>query len=136
MPLLLAVLVAGCARSPRHVAAPAQRADLEYLQAVNAAAPPADPELLFLLMGSYSNAALPAEGAAFFEARLAEFGPRLSDVQQALYLGAIAMLRAQHAGNVALLSRSGWVEDTITKLEQARQQSGGEVFVLRAGSRG
>ena len=129
--LLLALLLAGCARTPSHVAAPAQRADLEYLQAVNAAAPPADPQLVFLLMGSYSSAALPAEGASFFEARLAEFGPQLSDLQRALYLDAIGLLRAQHAGDVPLLSRSSWVKDTISKLEQARRLSGGEVFVLR-----
>jgi hypothetical protein len=30
--------------------------ELEYLKAVNSVAPPLDPQLLFLLMGQYSNA--------------------------------------------------------------------------------
>jgi glyoxylase-like metal-dependent hydrolase (beta-lactamase superfamily II) len=86
---------------------------------------------LFLLMGSYANAGIAGEGAEFLEARLAEFGPRLSDVQRALYLGAIGALRAQHAAHVPLLRRAAWVEATISQLEQARQLSGGQVFVLR-----
>jgi glyoxylase-like metal-dependent hydrolase (beta-lactamase superfamily II) len=129
--LVLLLLSVGCAGAPNHLAPPAQRSELEYLKAVNAAAPPQDPQLLFLLMGSYANAALAGEGAEFFEARLAEFGPRLSDVQRALYLGAIGALRAQHAARVPLLQRTAWVEGTIAKLEQARQLSGGQVFVLR-----
>src|SRR5467141_3600349 len=75
---------------------------LEYLQAVNSVAPPRDPQLLFLLMGQYSNANLQGEGAEFFSARLKEFGPRLSDIQKALYRSAIGLLRAQHASQVSL----------------------------------
>src|SRR5258706_8581739 len=58
-------------------ASPAQssssRPELEYLKAVNGAAPPQDPQLLFLLMGAYANANQQAEGAQFFTARLNEF---------------------------------------------------------------
>src|SRR5712671_860820 len=68
------------------------RPDLEYLKAVNQAAPPQDPQLLFLLMGQYSNANLQVEGAEFFSARLREFGPRLTAAQKALYLSAIGLL--------------------------------------------
>ena len=39
-----------------------RRPDLEYLKAVNQAAPPVDPQVLFLLMGQYANANLQAEG--------------------------------------------------------------------------
>src|SRR6266404_4064852 len=102
-----------------------RRPDLEYLKAVNQAAPPQDPQLLFLLMGQYANANLQVEGAEFFSVRLREFGPRLTDVQRALYLSAIGLLRAQHAPEVPLLHRIAWVKETIAMLEQAKQLSGG-----------
>ena len=106
------------------------RPDLEYFKAVNSIAPPKDPQLLFLLMGQYSNANLQGDGAEFFSARLREFGPHLTDVQKALYLSAIGLLRAQHAPSVSLLHRVGYVKETIAILEQARQLSGGHVFVV------
>src|SRR6266403_205107 len=115
-------------------ASPAQssssRPELEYLKAVNGAAPPQDPQLLFLLMGAYANANQQAEGAEFFTARLNEFGPRLTDAQKSLYLSAIGLLRAQHASSVSLLHRIGYVKDTIAILDQAKQLSGGQVFVV------
>jgi glyoxylase-like metal-dependent hydrolase (beta-lactamase superfamily II) len=107
-----------------------RRPDLEYLKAVNTTSPPQDPQLLFLLMAEYSSANLQAEGAEFFSARLKEFGPRLTDVQKALYLSAIGLLRAQHASSVSLLHRFGYVKDTIVILDQAKQLSGGKVFVV------
>jgi hypothetical protein len=106
------------------------RPDLEYFQAINRVAPPQDPQLLFLLMGQYSNANLQGEGAEFFSARLKEFGPRLTESQKALYLSAIGLLRAQHAASVPLLSRIGYVKDTLAILEQAKQASRGNIFVV------
>jgi glyoxylase-like metal-dependent hydrolase (beta-lactamase superfamily II) len=106
------------------------RPELEYLKAINSAAPPRDPQLLFLLMAQYSNANMQGEGAEFFSARLKEFGPRLTDTQKALYLSAIGLLRAQHASQVSLLHRIGYVKDTIAILEQAKQLSGGQIFVV------
>ena len=106
------------------------RPELEYLKAVNTAAPPKDPQLLFLLMGGYANANQQAEGAEFLSARLNEFGPRLSDPQKALYLSAIGLLRAQHASSVSLLHRIGYVRDTIAMLDQAKRLSGGQIFVV------
>jgi glyoxylase-like metal-dependent hydrolase (beta-lactamase superfamily II) len=113
-----------------HVEAGSVRPELEYLKAVNSVAPPRDPQLLFLLMAQYSNANLQGEGAEFFSARLKEFGPRLTDVQKALYLSAIGLLRAQHASSVSLLHRVGYVKETIAILEQAKQFSGGKIFVV------
>jgi len=113
-----------------HGGASSVRPELEYLKAVNSVAPPRDPQLLFLLMAQYSNAHLQNEGAEFFSARLKEFGPRLTDVQKALYLSAIGLLRAQQASQVSLLHRIGYVKDTIAILEQAKQLSGGQVFVV------
>src|SRR5271169_1736914 len=106
------------------------RPELDYLKAVNSPAPPQDPQLLFLLMAQYSNANRQGEGAEFFSARLKEFGPRLTDVQKALYLSALGLLRAQHASSVSLLYRIGYVKDTIAILDQAQQLSGGQVFVV------
>src|SRR5713101_8047646 len=139
--LLAALLVFGVflaklrATPPRpgpgnHGGASSVRPELEYLKAVNSVAPPRDPQLLFLLMAQYSNANLQGEGAEFFSARLKEFGPRLTDVQKALYLSAIGLLRAQHASSVSLVHRVGYVKDVIAMLEQAQQLSGGQVFVV------
>ena len=85
-----------------------RRPELEYLEAVNRAAPPADPQLLFILMAQYANANLHGEGAEFFTARLREFAPRLSDPQKALYLSAIGLLRAAHSAQVPFWRRPGW----------------------------
>jgi len=67
---------------------------------------------------------------SFFSARLQEFGPRLTDAQEALYLSAIGLLRAQHASSVSLLHRAGYVKETIAILEQAKQLSGGKIFLV------
>src|SRR5262245_49373639 len=104
--------------------------DLDYLKAVNSVAPPRDPELLFLLMAGYSNANLQGEGAEFFSARVKEFGSRLRAAQRALYLSGIGLLRAQHASSISLLHRVGYVKETISILEQGKQLTGGQVFVV------
>jgi glyoxylase-like metal-dependent hydrolase (beta-lactamase superfamily II) len=104
--------------------------ELEYLKSVNRVGPPQDPQLLFLLMAEYANANEQAEGAAFFSERLSEFKPQLTNAQQSLYLSAIGLLRAQNAGKVPLLHRIVYVNDTIAMLAQARQLSGGQIFVV------
>ena len=104
--------------------------ELEYLKAVNSVAPPKDPQLLFLHMAQYSNLNLQGEGAEFLSARFKEFEPQLADPQKALYLSAIALLRAQHASSVSLLHRIGYVNDTIAMLDRAKQMSGGQIFVV------
>jgi glyoxylase-like metal-dependent hydrolase (beta-lactamase superfamily II) len=133
--LLLCIVFVACRRdasahpvSANSVESP--RPDLEYFKAINSVAPPQDPQFLFLLMGEYSNANLQSEGVEFFSARLKEFGPRLTDVQKSLYLSAIGVLRAQNAASVPLLRRRGYVKETIADLEQAKQLSGGNVFVV------
>ncbi len=107
-----------------------RRPELEYFKAINRVAPPTDPQFLFLLMAQYSNANLQNDGVEFLSARLKEFGPRLTDTQKALYLSAIGLLRAQHASSVSLLRRVGYVKETIAILEQAKQLSGGQVYVV------
>src|SRR6516225_11934832 len=108
---------------------PAYRPELEYWNAINTVAPPKDPQLLFLLMAQYSNLNLQGEGAEFLSARFKEFEPRLTDPQRALYLSAIALLRAQHASSVSLLHRIGYVNDTIAMLDRAKQLSASQLFV-------
>jgi glyoxylase-like metal-dependent hydrolase (beta-lactamase superfamily II) len=104
--------------------------ELEYLKAVNSVAPPKDPELMFILMAEFANSNLQDEGAEFFSARLQDFEPKLTPVQKSLYLGIIGLLRAQNASRVPLLKRYGYVKDTIATLDQAKQLSGGQVFVM------
>jgi hypothetical protein len=81
-------------------------------------------------MAQYANANRQAEGAEFFSARLKEFEPHLPDSQKALYLSAMALLRAQPAHAVPLLRGIGWVKETIAMLDRAQELSGGQVFVL------
>jgi glyoxylase-like metal-dependent hydrolase (beta-lactamase superfamily II) len=134
--LLLTVLLATLRGAPSTESAGvdspsgSRHPELEYLKAVNTVAPPQDPQLLFLLMAEYSSANMQGEGAEFFSARLKEFDPRLTDSQKALYLSIIGLLRAQHASSVSLLHRIGYVKDTIAILDQAKQRSGGQVFVV------
>lgn len=103
---------------------------LEYLKAVNRAAPPKDPQLLLLLMGAFGNANQQQQGVEFLSARLNEFGPRLNDGQKALYLSAISVLRAQNAASVPFYRRIGYVKNTIAMLDKAKKLSGGQVFVV------
>jgi glyoxylase-like metal-dependent hydrolase (beta-lactamase superfamily II) len=104
--------------------------ELDYLKAVNSVAPPADPQLLFLLMAAFGNANRPADGAAFFTARMQEFAPRLTVAQKALYLSAIGLLRAQNAPSVPLLRRIGYVKAALAMLDEAKKITAGDVFVV------
>ena len=128
--LLLVVVAVVILRSPDKRSAKLHSPELEYLKVVNSVAPPKDPELMFILMGEFASSNLQDEGADFFSARLKEFEPQLTSVQKSLYLGIIGLLRAQNASRVRLLDRYGYVKDTIAILDQAKQVSGGQVFVV------
>jgi Metallo-beta-lactamase superfamily len=127
--LLIAVALVGLRSAQKHYAK-LRNPDLDYLKAVNSVAPLQDPELMFILMSEFANSNLHDEGADFFSARLKEFESQLTPVQKSLYLGIIGLLRAQHASSVPLLKRYGYVTNTIATLDQAKQLSGGEVFVV------
>ena len=126
---VLLLIGVACNTGGRH-SAREHNPDLEYLKAVNSVAPPKDPELLFILMTEFSNSNLQNEGVEFFSARLKDFEPQLTPVQKSLYLGIIGLLRAQHASSVPLLKRYGYVKETLATLDQAKQVSGGQVFVV------
>jgi glyoxylase-like metal-dependent hydrolase (beta-lactamase superfamily II) len=128
--LLLIVGAAVVLRSGDNPAAKRHSADLEYLKAVNSVAPLKDPELLFVLMTEFVNLNLQGEGAEFFSARLKQFESQLTPVQKSLYLSIVGLLRAQHTSLVPLLKRYGYVKETIAILDQAKQLSGGNVFVV------
>jgi len=127
--LLVVVLLIALRSGDRHYAK-LRNPDLDYLKAVNSVAPPKDPELMFILMTEFANSNLQDEGAEFFSARLREFETQLTPVQKSLYMGIIGLLRGQHASAVPLLKRYGYVKDTIATLDQAKQLSGGQVFVV------
>jgi glyoxylase-like metal-dependent hydrolase (beta-lactamase superfamily II) len=128
-----AALVFGALALEREAPQPAAsgRPELEYLKVVNRAAPPKDPQLIFLLMGEFANAGRQREGAEFFAAATRDFAPRLTDTQKALYLSATALLRAQAAPEIPLTSRIGWVRQSVAMLDEAQELTGGEVFVTR-----
>src|SRR5215475_9358884 len=128
--LLLIVVAFVVLRSGDRHSAKLRNPDLEYLKAVNSVAPPKDPELLFILMNEFANSNLQDEGTEFFSTRLREFEPQLTSIQKSLYLGIIGLLRAQYASSVPLLKRYRYVKDTIATLDQAKQLSGGQVFVV------
>jgi len=128
--LVLIVVAIVLLRSNDQRSAKVHSPELEYLKTVNSVAPPKDPELMFILMGEFGSSNLQDEGAEFFSARLKEFEPQLTPVQKSLYLGIIGLLRAQNASRVPLLKRYGYVNDTIAILDQAKQLSGGQVFVV------
>jgi glyoxylase-like metal-dependent hydrolase (beta-lactamase superfamily II) len=131
----LASLLAGCGPSRYRVGSPKgpaeeRQPELAYYEAVNKVGPPQDPQLLFLLMAQYSNSNKQAEGVEFLSARLKEFGPQLTDTQKAFYLSTIGLLRAQHASDVSLMHRIGYVKETIAILDEAKRLSAGQIFVV------
>lgn len=109
----------------------AERPELAYLKQVNQWRPPSDPQLLFLLMGQFASAGRHVEGIEYFNGLLQRFAGQLDDTHKGLYLTAEAALRAGHARDVSLLSRIGWIRDTVKLLDQAERLTGGNVFVTR-----
>ncbi len=61
---------------------------------------------------------------------LKQFGPQLTESQKALYLSAIGLLRHNRRLRPVVAQRFGYVKDTVAILQQARQLSGGKIFVM------
>ena len=128
---LLAVTVGARAASGGAVKSDRYLPELAYLKQVNRWRPPSDPELVFLLMGQFANANRHAEGADYLDTLRKRFDAQLDDQQRAIYLTAIASLRAGAAGEVPLLMRIGWVRDTVRMLDDAKRLTRGEGFIMR-----
>ena len=99
------IVMALCAWLPAPVAqaaasTDAQRPELAYLKQVNQWRPPSDPQMIFLLMAQFANAGRHAEGIDYFNGVLKRFEAELDDTHKALYLTAVASLRAGHANDV------------------------------------
>jgi glyoxylase-like metal-dependent hydrolase (beta-lactamase superfamily II) len=105
------------------------RPELAYLKQVNAWHPPSDPQLLFLLMQQYANAGRHLEGAAYLDELRRRFDGQLDDTGRALYLTAVASLRAGGANQVFVLKRIGWMRDTLAMLDEAQRLTRGEAFI-------
>jgi len=105
------------------------RPELAYLKQVNAWHPPSDPQLLFLLMQQYANSGRHLEGASYIDELRRRFDGQLDDTQRALYLTAIASLRAGGASQVIVFKRIGWMRDTLAMLDEAQRLTHGEAFI-------
>lgn len=104
--------------------------ELEYLEVINAQRPQQDLQLPILLMGQYISARQHERGIVYFSARLKEFDRQFSDVQKAVHLSALAVLRAQHASDVPIWQRLGYVKDSIAMIEESKRLTHGDVFVV------
>src|SRR5437763_1244225 len=120
--------VLGAVGAPSAVPA-TDRPELAYLKQVNAWHPPSDPQLLFLLMAQYANAGRHLEGAAYLDELRRRFDGQLDDTGRALYLTAIASLRAGGANQVFVVKRIGWVRDTLAMLDEADRLTHGQAFI-------
>lgn len=128
--LLVPLLLTSGVAIAQHADTVPERPELAYLKQVNAWRPPSDPQLLFLLMAQYANAGRHLEGAAYLDALRRRFDAELNDTQRALYLTAIASLRAGGANQVFVLKRIGWVRDTLALLDEAARLTRGEAYVV------
>jgi hypothetical protein len=109
----------------------ASDARLEYLKVVNRLQPTTDPELVLLLMTQFISANDLRGGIAYYEDLLRRYEHSATPAQRSLYLSALGLLRAQHAKDLFVLRRIGWVRDTIAVLDEAMRLSGGKIFVVR-----
>jgi len=132
---LLIAMTAAVTVTATAPAAPAPRRgespELAYLKQVNAWRPPANPQLLFLLMAQFANAGRFEEGIEYFRTALQRFGPQLDDSHRAMYLSALATLRAGYVNEVLVFRRFGWMRDTLAMLDEAKRLTHGEMFVAR-----
>lgn len=127
----VAIVRAPSSGAQSHLPVDTVQPELAYLKQVNQWRPPSDPQLLFLLMQQFANTGRHVEGIVYFEDVLNRFTSRLTDNQMAQYLVAIAFLRADHAYDVFLFKRFGWVRDTLALLDDAKRLTKNEMFIAR-----
>jgi glyoxylase-like metal-dependent hydrolase (beta-lactamase superfamily II) len=130
--LLLAIglLVGGCGAASGD-SSRTYHSELEYFKAVTEAGPVGDHQIIALLLIQYVNANQLKDGIGFFESLLAGPASQRSSQERALYLASLGALRASYADRVFLLRRSGWVNQTIDLMEEAKQMSNNQNFLVR-----
>ena len=104
---------------------------IAYFETVNRSADKVDPSVIFVLMGQYLNANQQVRGMAYYSKYMKDNDSRLSGPSRALYLSAMALLRASHAQRIPLLDRTGWVRETVAMLEEAKRLSRNRIFLVR-----
>jgi len=104
---------------------------LRYFETVMSYGKNTDPRATLLMLNAYLNANQQADGIAFFETFLRVHGRQIPDDVRAVYLSALAILRATHAERVPLIRRISWVLRSFDILEEARCLTGGEDPVVR-----
>lgn len=106
-------------------------APLHYFETVMSYGRNTDPRATLLMLNAYINANQQPEGIAFFGKLLETHGKKFSDDVRAVYLAALATLRATHAERVPLVKRIPWVLKSFQILEEARRLTGGADPVVR-----
>ena len=106
-------------------------ATMEYLKTINANGQAGDPQLIVLLMSQYMNANQRPAGIEHFASVLEQHQSDMSPERHALYLSALATLRASHAVYVPMMKRVPWVKQTVAMLERARELTQNENFLVR-----
>jgi len=124
------VLIDGCAAKP---SPPPQtfNVELEYLKAVNITGPTNDPGMVFLLMAEYLNSNQLESGINFFQTFIDTNEDQMRPDQKAIYLSALGVLRASYANHIPLLERVDWVNETIDIMENAREITNNNNFLVR-----
>ena len=106
-------------------------ATLEYLKVINEKGRAGDPQLIVLLMAQYMNANQRPAGIEYFGSVLEQHQSDMSPEQHALYLSALATLRATHSVYVPMMKRVPWVKESVTMLERARALTQNDNFLVR-----
>ncbi len=130
LPFYLLILILSCS-TIHDITYKTYHSELEYLKKINSVGPAGDPQIILLLMAQYLNANQKEAGIRFFTSFIKKYDKQLSPPQKSLYLSALALIRASHAQNIALLSRVEWVEKTIDMLEKAKKYSNNKIYVVR-----
>jgi len=106
-------------------------APLHFFETVMSYGQNTDPRATLLMLNAYLNANQQAEGIPFFEKLLKTHGEQMEDEVRAVYLSALAILRATHAERVPLYKRIPFVLKSFDILEEARRLTAGEHPVVR-----
>lgn len=106
--------------------------DIAFYETVLSYGPSTDPNPVFLLANAYIAANQQQYGIPYFENILSRFRLWMTDEVRSNYLSAYALLRASYTEDIDIFSRIGWVRETFTILEDAKNLSKGNPLVYWA----